>query len=201
MKVIFSIRYVVLFAFIVFLFSVFQSQAQVPTGYTDLIDNSTRACNTTYQNNTPNWRQIVVSDTSVVSANSYRNVYVSTSTFTTAFEAPAFNMSGNRAASGFSFTVTAYIAPYYYYHLFCAGDTTPTAWYENSYFGYVEPVSGGGTTTQETVVNIDLASTTAELEEIKAINTFGTFVFVFLGIITWLLYLFKLFGTPKKYDY
>jgi len=201
MKVIFSIKYAVLAAFIVFVISFFNAEAATPTGYVDLIDNSTRACNVTYQNNTANWHQIVVSDTSAVSANSYRNVIVSTSTFTTAIEAPAFTMSGNRAASGYTFTVIAYIAPYYYYHLFCAGDTTPTNWYENVFYGYVEPVSPTSTTTQETVINVDLSSTTEQLENISNVNTFFSFVAVFLMIVYFILFLFTLFAPQKKYDY
>jgi len=199
MKVIFSIRYAVLAAFIVFLVSYFNANAQL-SDYSNLYSSS-RNCNVTYQNNTSDWLQVVAGDAATVSANSYRSWYVSTSTFTNAGDAGSINLFPNRVASAMYFTSTVYIAPGLYYHFYCAGDTTIGYWYEKPYYGYEVPTPGTSTTTQETVVNIDLASTTEQLEEIKSINTFGTFVFVFLGIVTWLLYLFKLFGTPKKYDY
>jgi len=201
MKVIFSIRYAAIVAFVVFLLSVFNAQAaSLGTNYVDLY-GTTRTCNTTYQNTNSYWILVNAGDSALVSANSYRSWFMGTTTFVNGGDTGSYNINPNRVPSSMYSSLITFVAPGIYYHLYCGGDTSAGFWFERPYYGFEEPVPGTSTTTQETVVNIDLASTTAELEEIKAINTFGTFVFVFLGIITWLLYLFKLFGTPKKYDY
>jgi len=180
MKVIFSIRYVVLAAFVVFLFSFLSlANAQTLGGTYVNLYGSTRTCNTTYQNTNTYWLLVNAGDTTLVTVNSYRSWFMGTTTFTNAGDAGSYNVSANRVALNYYVNTYAYVPPNVYYHFYCGGDTAATYWYERPFYGFSQ-ASSTSTTTQETVINIDLASTTQAINDFRDYLTFPIGLIIFI---------------------
>jgi len=180
MKVIFTLRFATIAAIAVFFFSLFVSaNAQTLGGTYVNLYGSTRTCNTTYQNTNSYWLLVNAGDTTLVTANSYRSWFMGTTTFTNAGDSGSYNVGANRVQLNYYINTYVYVPPSVYYHFYCAGDNAATYWYERPFYGFSQ-ASSTSTTTQETVINVDLASTTQAINDLRDYLTFPIGLIVFI---------------------